>query len=566
MEIRKLVQGSWLATSLLLLCCADSGSSGGFDVGMESIRVEELMEKVERLASDEFQGRLPGTPGEELTINYLAEQFRRNGLSQARSDGSYFQSVPLLGITSNPEGGLVVTRGSSRVEFEYRNEFMGGTRHVKDRVQVSNSELVFVGYGVLAPEYEWDDFGNFDLKGKTLIFLVNDPPLVDPDDNSKLDESMFGGRAMTYYGRWSYKYEIAAEKGAAACLIIHETGPAGYPWEVVRAGWSGEQFDLMTEDQNLSRAAIEGWITWETAEKIFQLAGRNLQELKKAAAQSRFEPVPLDLKVSVAVRNTLHPITSNNVIARLEGSDPQLKDEHVIYLAHWDHMGTDPELEGDQIYNGARDNGTGTAALLELAEAFAALKTPPRRSILFLGSTAEEQGLLGSRYYTERPLYPLAKTAAVINMDAMNIWGRSTDVTVVGLGNSTLDDVLAEAAHELGRTLRADPEPEKGFFYRSDHFSFAKQGVPSLYVDPGVDFIGQPEGWGLEKRSEYTRERYHKPADEVDSTWDLSGLADDLRLLFLVGYRVANQDAYPEWKSGTEFKAKREQMLREAGQ
>ena len=566
MEICKLVQGSWLATSLLLLCCADSGGSRGFDVGMESIRVEELMEKVERLASDEFQGRLPGTPGEELTINYLAEQFSRNGLSRARSDGSYFQSVPLLGITSTPEGGLVVTRGSSRVEFEYRNEFMGGTRHVKNRVQVSNSELVFVGYGVLAPEYEWDDFGNFDLKGKTLIVLVNDPPLVDPDDNSKLDERMFGGRAMTYYGRWSYKYEIAAEKGAAACLIIHETGPAGYPWEVVRAGWSGEQFDLMTEDQNLSRAAIEGWITWETAEKIFQLAGRNLQELKEAAAQSRFEPVPLDLKVSVAVRNTLHPITSNNVIARLEGSDPQLKDEHVIYLAHWDHMGTDSELEGDQIYNGARDNGTGTAALLELAEAFAALKTPPRRSILFLGSTAEEQGLLGSRYYTERPLYPLAKTAAVINMDAMNIWGRTTDVTVVGLGNSTLDDVLAEAAHELGRTLRADPEPEKGFFYRSDHFSFAKQGVPSLYVDPGVDFIGQPEGWGLEKRSEYTRERYHKPADEVDSTWDLSGLVDDLRLLFLVGYRVANQDVYPEWKSGTEFKAKREQMLLEAGQ
>lgn len=566
MEIFKLVQGSWLATSLLLLCCADSGCSSGFDVGMESIRVEELMEKVERLASDEFQGRLPGTPGEELTINYLAEQFSRHGLSQAGSDGSYFQSVPLLGITSIPEGGLVVTRGSSRVEFEYRNEFMGGTRHVKNQVQVSNSELVFVGYGVVAPEYEWDDFGTFDVKGKTLICLVNDPPLVDPDDSSKLDERMFGGRAMTYYGRWSYKYEIAAEKGAAACLIIHETGPAGYPWEVVRAGWSGEQFDLMTEDQNLSRAAIEGWITWETAENIFQLAGRNLQDLKEAAARLRFEPVPLDLKVSVAVRNTLHPITSNNVIARLEGSDPQLKDEHVIYLAHWDHMGTDPELEGDQIYNGARDNGTGTAALLELAEAFAALKTPPRRSILFLASTAEEQGLLGSRYYAERPLYPLTKTAAVINMDAMNIWGRSKDVTVVGLGNSTLDDVLAEAAHELGRTLRADPEPEKGFFYRSDHFSFAKQGVPSLYVDPGVDFIGQPEGWGLEKRNEYTRERYHKPADEIDSTWDLSGLAEDLRLLFLVGYRVANQDAYPEWKSGTEFKDKREQMLREAEQ
>lgn len=566
MGICKLVQGSWLATSLLLLCCADSGGSSGFDVGMESIRVEELMEKVERLASDEFQGRLPGTPGEELTINYLAEQFSRNGLSRARPDGSYFQRVPLLGITSIPEGGLVVNRGTSRVEFDYRNEFMGGTRHVKNRVHVNNSELVFVGYGVVAPEYEWDDFGNFDLKGKTLIFLVNDPPVVDPDDNSKLDERMFGGRAMTYYGRWSYKYEIAAEKGAAACLIIHETGPAGYPWEVVRAGWSGEQFDLMTEDQNLSRAAFEGWVTWETAEKIFQLAGRNLQELKEAAARSRFEPVPLDLKVSVAVRNTLNPITSNNVIARLEGSDPQLKDEYVIYLAHWDHMGTDLELEGDQIYNGARDNGTGTAALLELAEAFAALKTPPRRSILFLASTAEEQGLLGSRYYTERPLYPLTKTAAVINMDAMNIWGRSTDVTVVGLGNSTLDDVLAEAAHELGRTLRADPEPEKGFFYRSDHFSFAKQGVPSLYVDPGVDFIGQPEGWGLEKRSEYTRERYHKPADEVDSTWDLSGLEDDLRLLFLVGYRVANQDVYPEWKSGTEFKSKREQMLREAGQ
>ena len=549
----------------LLSCSSEPAGPSPPDAGLESISADSLAENITRLSSDEFEGRLPGTAGEQLTIDYLAEQFRDAGLRGVGPDGSFFQPVPLLGITSEPQRGLTFSRGSRRIQPQYQDEYVAGTRHVVEQEGISDSEVVFVGYSVVAPEYGWNDFKDLDVNGKTLIVLVNDPAVPDPSDPSKLDERMFKGRAMTYYGRWSYKYEIASEKGAAACFIIHETEPAGYPWEVVHNGWTGEQFDLVASDMNMGRVAIEGWISVEAAENLLRLAGKNLTELKEAATRADFEPVSLGVTASVSVENTLKPISSNNVIAVLEGSDPVLKDEYVIYQAHWDHLGRDENLEGDQIYNGARDNATGTSALLELARAFSILEVPPRRSILFLASTAEEQGLLGSRFYAERPLLPLEKTVAVINMDAMNIWGRTSDVTVVGLGNSTLDDVLSGAADKLGRTLRADPEPEKGFFYRSDHFSFAKQGVPALYVDPGMDFLGQPEGWGMERRQEYTTERYHKPADEFDDSWDLSGLAEDLQLLLEVGHRVANQDNYPEWREGTEFKAKRDQMLGDAG-
>jgi Zn-dependent M28 family amino/carboxypeptidase len=426
--------------------------------------------------------------------------------------------------------------------------------------------MVFVGYGVVAPEYNWDDYKGVDVRGKVLVMLVNDPPVPDPKDPAKLDPKVFGGKAMTYYGRWTYKYEIAAEKGAAGALIIHETGPAGYPWDVVKGSWTVEQFTLVSADNNMSRVPVQGWITNERAHELFAAAGKDLDALKKAAVSRDFKPVDLDARASLTLKNKIRRIDSHNVIAKLTGSDPRLKDQYVIYTAHWDHLGVGlPNARGDRIYHGAVDNASGTAGLIEIGRAFASLRTPPKRSILFLSVTAEEKGLIGSRYYAENPIYPLEKTVAEINMDGLDVNGPTRDITVIGLGNSTLDDVLREAAKEKGRYLRPDAEPEKGFYYRSDHFSFAKAGVPALDPEAGIDYIGKPKDWGMKKREEYTANDYHKPSDVIKPDWDLSGAVRDLELLATVGYRVANSVSYPQWSPGTEFKAKREEMLRKAG-
>ena len=552
-----------LAATLILAGCAPATvAPSSVDVGLNRIREDFLKRHIEQLASDEFKGRLPGSEGERLTIDYLKGQFGKLGLEPALAGQGFFQEVPLVGITADQSSPLFFGSDSRSVSLRHAQDFMVWTKRVVESSAIEQSEVVFVGYGVQAPEFKWDDFKGSDVKGKTLIVLVNDPPLPDPDDPSRLDSGVFGGRAMTYYGRWTYKFEVAAKRGAAACFIVHATEPAGYPWQVVRGSWSGEQFDLVTVDLNRSRCAVEGWLTYEAAQQLFRLAGRDLESLKKEAADRNFEPVLLDLKASVSIRNSIRTIHSNNVIARSVGSDPSLRSEHVVYMAHWDHLGQDLQLDPDTIYNGAVDNASGTAGLIAIAAAFEQLETPPRRSLLFLAVTAEEQGLLGSRYYAENPIYPLAQTVAAINMDAMNVLGPTRDVTVVGMGNSTLDDVVRTLAAEQGRSIRPDPEPEKGFFYRSDHFSFAKQGVPVLYLGSGVDYVGRPAGWGRKMRERYTREDYHKPSDEVDPDWDLSGLVQDLKLLFSVGYQVANQERYPQWKPGTEFKAKRDAMLR----
>jgi Zn-dependent M28 family amino/carboxypeptidase len=401
-----------------------------------------------------------------------------------------------------------------------------------------------------------------DVRGKTIITLINDPAVPDPHDPTKLDETMFRGRAMTYYGRWTYKYEIATEKGAAAAIIVHETGPAGYPFEVVTGSWGRENFDIVTPDRNMSRVPVEGWISIDKAKEVLKAAGQDFDQLKQAAARKDFRPVPLGLHANFRIRNTLREVQSRNVIGKLEGSDAGLRDEYLIYTAHWDHLGKDDTLDGDQIFNGAHDNATGTAGLLELAKAFSKLDPAPKRSILFLAVTAEEQGLLGAKYYAANPLYPLERTVANINMDGLNTWGRTSDIVVIGLGNSTLDDVLAEVARVQGRVLKPDAEPEKGFYYRSDHFEFAKQGVPALYTDNGTDYIGKPQEWALKKREEYTKNDYHKPSDEVREDWDLSGAVEDLRILFEVGFRVAQAKQWPGWKEGTEFKAKRDAALK----
>jgi Zn-dependent M28 family amino/carboxypeptidase len=527
------------------------------------INKERLLANIRILSSDEFEGRAPGTKGEELTMGFLEAQFEKLGLKPGNPNGTYFQKVPMVGITADPGMQLVLmpSGGGNPLTLKYGDEFVAETKHAEPKVSM-DAEVVFVGYGVVAPEYHWDDYKGVDVKGKLLVMLINDPPVADPRDASKLDEKTFKGKAMTYYGRWTYKYEIAADKHATGCLIVHETGPAGYPWEVVRGGHSGEEFSLLTADRGASRSSVEAWITLEKARALFAAAGKDHDALKKAAAQRDFKPVPLGFRASLTIHNKIRTIESNNVVAVIEGSDPELRNQYVIYSAHWDHFGIGEPVNGDKIYHGAADNASGVAGLLEIAAAFKNAQPAPRRSILFVFVTAEEQGLLGSEYYAAHPLYPLEKTAANINMDGLNTLGRTKDFVVVGLGKSSLDDLVKAVAAEQGRVVTPDAEPEKGFYYRSDHFNFAKQGVPALHTDGGVDFLGKPAGWGLEMRDKWTTEDYHKPSDQIKPYWDLAGAVQDLQILFEVGNRVANAPAYPTWKPGSEFKAKRDAMLR----
>jgi len=416
---------------------------------------------------------------------------------------------------------------------------------------------------VVAPEYKWDDYKGLDVTGKTIVMLVNDPPVPDPSAPNELDPKMFGGKAMTYYGRWTYKFEEGARKGAAAVLIVHETEPAAYPFSVVQ-GNLGEKFDVIAPDKNMGRSNIEGWITVDSARKLLALGGQDFDALKKQAITKDFKPVALGVRAKMAIKNTLRTIDSHNVVAKVEGSDPSLKDEYVVYTAHWDHLGIGLPVNGDNIYNGARDNAAGCAELLEIARGFTKIQPQPKRSILFTMVTAEEQGLLGSQYYSMMPLYPLNKTLADINVDEPNVYAPSKDITVIGMGASDLEDYLRQAAQEQGRVLRADPQPEKGFYYRSDHFNFAKQGVPALDTESGVDTApssGKPDGYLKARLDDYEDHLYHQPGDEVKADWDLRGTAQDAQLLLTVGYRVANASTYPAWKPGNEFKAKRDATM-----
>ena len=528
---------------------------------LPQVDVDAVLAHTKVLSSDQFEGRAPGGKGEELTVGYLVNQFTKIGLKPGNPDGTYIQKVPLVGITASPAP-LVFRKGSQQVTLKWKDDLVAGTKRVVETVALADSELVFVGYGVVAPEYDWDDYKGLDVKGKTLVMLVNDPPVPDRSNPAELDPKTFGGRAMTYYGRWTYKFEIASEKGAAGVFIIHEAGPAGYPFEVVQGSWTGEQFDLVAPDKNMSRVPIQGWVSLEQGTNLLKMGGQDFQTLKRRAASRDFEPVPLGVTASMTLKNTLRTINSQNVVARVEGRDPKLKAEYVVYTAHWDHLGVGEPVNGDRIYNGAVDNAVGVAGILEIARAYTALQTPPARSVLFLAVTAEEQGLLGSAYYTVSPLYPLAKTAAIINIDTLNVHGRTRDLTLVGYGASELDDYARDATGEQGRILRPDPEPEKGFYYRSDHFNFAKQGVPALDPDEGVEFVGKPPDYGQKVRAQYNENNYHKPSDTVKPDWDLSGAREDLMVFFAVGYRAAEAARFPEWTAGNEFKAKRDAMLK----
>ncbi len=543
---------------------ANNSVAADLKPALDAITANDIMQHTRAISADEYEGRGPGTKGEELTVKYLTEQFQRIGLKPGNPDGTFVQKVPLVGFTGAPTASFTV--GSKQLNLTFPQDYVAVSRRFVPESKVENSDMVFVGYGVVAPEYGWDDYKGLDVRGKTIVMLINDPQVPGPGgDPATLDDKMFKGKAMSYYGRWTYKYEIASKMGAAAAVIIHETGPAGYPYEVVSGSWSRENFDIQTPDKNMGRVAVESWITTERAKELFKASGQDFDALKKAAVSKDFKPVALNAKANMTVKNTLREINSNNVIGKLEGSDAALKNEYVVYTAHWDHLGRDPKLTGDQIFNGALDNASGTAALIEIAEAFTKLATPPKRSILFLAVTAEEKGLLGAKYYAENPLYPLNKTLANINMDGVNQWGRTTDITMVGDDNSTLIDLLRETATAQQRTVNEDPESEKGFYYRSDHFEFAKQGVPALYTDSGIKYDGKDATFSQQKRDEYTSKDYHKVSDEIKSDWDLTGAVDDAQLLTTIGYRVAQGDKYPEWKAGSEFKARRDEMMRGTG-
>jgi Zn-dependent M28 family amino/carboxypeptidase len=532
------------------------------DAALKKIDADSVLEHITALASDEFEGRAPGTHGETITIDYLQQQLKKLGLEPGNPDGTYLQAVPLVGVSSHPIASYSVK--GERTALKFPDDYVAWTARTEKNIRIADSELVFVGYGVQAPEFNWDDYKGVDLKGKTLVMLINDPPVPDPKHPKELDPKVFGGKAMTYYGRWTYKFEMAARMGAAAALIVHETKPAAYPFEVVRNSWGRENFAIQTKGPNPDFPAIPGWIQLDKAKEIFKAGGQDLDALKKAALSRDFKPVPLGVKITLEEQNSWRNVASNNVVARIPGSDPKLKNETVIYSAHWDHFGLDETLPGprtQQIFHGALDNASGVAALLEVAKAYKALPVAPKRSILFVLTTAEERGLLGAQYYARNPLYPLNKTLVDINVDGLNLWGRTRNVELSGMGKSTVDDVVAAVARTQGRTVQVDSNAEFGSFFRGDQFEFAKVGVPVLYLRPSGDFIGKPRNYARDKVLDYVAHHYHKVTDVVQPNWDLDGAVEDIGLLFQAGYQIAQGADSPQWKPDAEFKSIRDKSL-----
>ncbi|HEY0777346.1 MAG TPA: M28 family peptidase [Gemmatirosa sp.] len=522
----------------------------------QAITGDAMLRDIRALAADAFEGRAPGTRGEDSAVAYIAARFRQIGLAPGNPDGTFFQTVPLVGTTSSVTASLAV--GGQTTALRPLDDVVAWSLHPDTLVTVRGSDLVFVGYGVVAPEYQWDDFKGVDVRGKTVVMLVGDPPVPDPRDSTRLDPRVFRGAAMTYYGRWTYKYEIAAARGAVAVLLVHQTGPAGYGWSVVQSN-AHEKFEV---EGGPAHTAVEGWIHLDVARRLFSAGGHDFRALERAARTREFHPVALGGTADFTVQNVVRRVQSRNVVARLDGGDPAVRDQYVMYSAHWDGYGIGRPVRGDSIYNGALDDASGVAWVLATAGAFHGLPRPQRRTILFAAFTAEEQGLLGARYYAQHPLYPLERTLADVNMDIMNPWGRTHALVSIGSGLSTLEDLLAREAHDDDRVVRPDPEPEKGYFYRGDHFELARHGVPALaFLFPGADYIGKTTAYGPRVRAAYVANDYHKPSDEVKPNWDMGGIVDDTRLLFRVGLDVADGSTWPAWKPGVEFRATREAML-----
>lgn len=514
-----------------------------------SISEESLKAHIQVLSSDDFQGRKPFTEGETKTVNYLIDQFKDYGLEPGNVD-SYTQEVPLVELTAIPSETMTIEGNGQTIELNVLDDFVAYTEKVVEQTSLDASELVFAGYGVVAPEYGWNDYEGLDVEGKTVVVLVNDPGFASGDS------TFFKGETMTYYGRWTYKYEEAARQGAAGCLIIHETVPAGYPWLVVRNSWSGASLYLDQSGGNYQPDVL-GWITRDAAIKIFEASGQDMKNYAEMSRSDDFKPFSLGLNASVTVRNEIKRDQSQNVIAKITGSERP--DEYIIYSAHWDHLGVGQEIDGDSIYNGAHDNASGTATMLGIAEAMSKMERKPKRTVVFLAVTAEEQGLLGSKHYAQNPIYSPAQTVANINMDGITAWGPMKDLTVVGYGQSELEDIAEEVAKDQGRYILADPDPGKGYFFRSDHFQFAKVGIPALYASGGYEHMTKGVEYVDSLNQVYLSSQYHRPQDEYDPEhWTFDGMTLDGELLMNVGLEVANSDTWPSWKEGSEFKAIRE--------
>ncbi|GAA4784402.1 M28 family metallopeptidase [Olivibacter ginsenosidimutans] len=508
----------------------------------DQITETSLATAIKTLAADSMEGRKPFTPGEEKTIRYLQQAFTSVGLDPGNGT-NFFQEVPMVEIRSTPNSTLSFKNNKGSLDFKLLDEFVLGSRRIQPTIDVNQSDVVFAGFGIVAPEFHWNDYEGLDVKGKTVIVLVNDPGFY--------DQQLFKGKTMTYYGRWTYKYEEAARQGAAGVLIVHDTDAASYGWNVVRSGWSGPQLNLQTDDNGASRCAFEGWLSAESARKLFDFAGISSDRVAQAKKPG-FKAIDLNVTTGTHIKQETKKSTSHNVVAKISGS--KRPDECIIYSAHWDHLGVGEAIAGDSIYNGAADNATGVAGLLEIAKAFKAAKTPPERSILFLALTGEEEGLLGSEYYASHPIFPLAKTVADINVDMLYPIGRTKDIIVTGLGQSEMDDYAQRAAKKQGRIIKPDSNPAAGHFFRSDHFNFAKVGIPALYPSTGDDVIGQGEAYGIAQKEDFNEHRYHQPADEFSDTWKLDGMVEDLRLFFDIGYTLSRETNFPKWKEGSEFK------------
>lgn len=521
------------------------------DVTVPEMSLDMMKTLVGELASDEFEGRMPGTVGEEKTMALLTSEFAGAGLKPG-NNGKWFQDVPLVDITAKNVSPLKFSGGKVDMSLNYGSDFVASSYRVTDKIAVADSDVVFVGYGIVAPEKKWNDYAGVDVKGKTVVILVNDP-----DWETKGNEGTFNGRAMTYYGRWTYKYEEAARQGAAAAIIVHDTEPAAYGWNVVESSWTGPQNVADAANNHMDATAANGWIQLARAKQLFAGAGQDFDKLRAAAKQPDFKAVPLGVTASLSFDNVIKKTLSKNVIGILPGKTRP--NEYVLYTAHWDHLGRCGEdASGDGICNGAVDNATGTAALVALAKAHVS-QGPADRTIVFIALTAEESGLLGSAYYAANPVFPLAQTVGGVNMDALSVAGPTKDLVVIGRGKSELDRYLDKAAKDNGRVLIDEPTPEKGYYYRSDHFSFAKLGVPMLYFEAGEDLLKGGVAAGKKAAEDYTDNRYHAPSDEVTDDWNWDGMMADLKVYYAVGRMLAMTDAWPNWNAGDEFRQARDE-------
>ena len=530
-----------LTAALSSFACGDPGKSK--QAGADSIRADRITAHARFLSSDALQGRGVGGRAETVTTEYIAAQFELAGARPAGDGGTYFQAVPLVGVQTQPDARLSWSSAGARRSLKYLDEFVA-VNHRQEPLVELDAEAVFVGHGIVAPEFDWDDYKGVDVKGKVVILFTNEPPSD--------DAGFFGGPALTYYGRWTFKYEEALRQGAAGCLIIHTTPTAGYPWEVVRNSWSGrEPFVKLAPGEGA--LALAGWVHSGAAAAMLAGTGKNLDELLAAADSRDFQPLPLSIRLQARLASDVEAVNTRNVVGLMEGSDPRLKEEAVVYTAHWDHLGVGIAVDGDDIYNGAVDNATGLAVLLELARAFGELAQRPKRSIVFAAVGAEEGGLRGSEYYAHHPFIPAAKTAVNINFDGLAPLGPANDITLPGFERTTLRPIVEALASESGFVIRPEAHPGQGYYYRSDHFSMAKVGVPAFSLKLGVDYAGKPEGWGLKAQEDYTANRYHQPSDEFDPSWDFSGLEQLARFGFELGLRVANEPELPTWNDGDEF-------------